>query len=63
VDLAAETPPLVTGSETTEIEDRGLGITPEELDHLNVRLANPPEFGPLLRPYTLTRGEMGVDRT
>jgi hypothetical protein len=27
-----------------EIEDRGLGMTPERLDELNERLANPPEF-------------------
>ncbi|WP_161628130.1 nitrate- and nitrite sensing domain-containing protein [Microbispora catharanthi] len=27
-----------------EVEDRGLGIPPEELAHLNARLADPPEF-------------------
>src|SRR5690606_26980622 len=27
-----------------EIEDRGLGIDPEEMKRLNERLANPPEF-------------------
>jgi hypothetical protein len=27
-----------------EIEDRGLGLTPEEYDSVNHRLANPPEF-------------------
>ncbi|MEU6424841.1 nitrate- and nitrite sensing domain-containing protein [Microbispora sp. NPDC046973] len=27
-----------------EVEDRGLGIPPEELSHLNARLADPPEF-------------------
>ncbi|MEW9534387.1 nitrate- and nitrite sensing domain-containing protein [Microbispora sp. NPDC049125] len=27
-----------------EVEDRGLGISPEEMTHLNERLANPPEF-------------------
>ncbi|ETK34305.1 sensor histidine kinase [Microbispora sp. ATCC PTA-5024] len=27
-----------------EVEDRGLGVAPEEMHHLNERLANPPEF-------------------
>ena len=29
-----------------EIEDRGLGMSPDELDDINARLASPPEFDP-----------------
>ena len=29
-----------------EVEDRGLGMTPQRLHELNERLANPPEFNP-----------------
>jgi signal transduction histidine kinase len=29
-----------------EVEDRGLGMSPDELDDINARLASPPEFDP-----------------
>ena len=29
-----------------EVEDRGLGMSPDELDDVNARLASPPEFDP-----------------
>ena len=29
-----------------EVEDRGLGLSPDELDDINARLASPPEFDP-----------------
>ncbi|GAA1288619.1 hypothetical protein Psi02_18770 [Planotetraspora silvatica] len=35
---------LVGNGFVVEIEDRGLGMTPERLAELNERLANPPEF-------------------
>ncbi|GAA0442844.1 hypothetical protein Acor_82200 [Acrocarpospora corrugata] len=35
---------LVARGFVLEVEDRGLGIGPEELAHFNDRLANPPEF-------------------
>ncbi|MEU7940623.1 sensor histidine kinase [Microbispora bryophytorum] len=35
---------LVARGFAIEVEDRGLGITSEELAHINARLADPPEF-------------------
>ncbi|GII57059.1 hypothetical protein Pth03_54480 [Planotetraspora thailandica] len=35
---------LVANGFAVEIEDRGLGMTPERLEELNERLSNPPEF-------------------
>ncbi|HEX8628287.1 MAG TPA: nitrate- and nitrite sensing domain-containing protein, partial [Catenuloplanes sp.] len=37
---------LVPNGFAVEIEDRGLGMTPEALDDANRRLAEPPEFDP-----------------
>ncbi|WP_161627951.1 nitrate- and nitrite sensing domain-containing protein [Microbispora catharanthi] len=35
---------VVANGLAVEIEDRGLGLTPEEYDEINARLADPPEF-------------------
>ncbi|MBE3008446.1 sensor histidine kinase [Microbispora sp. NEAU-D428] len=35
---------IVANGLAVEIEDRGLGLTPEEYDEINARLADPPEF-------------------
>ncbi len=35
---------MVARGFAVEVEDRGLGIPPDELAHLNARLADPPEF-------------------
>ncbi|WP_214415525.1 sensor histidine kinase [Sphaerisporangium fuscum] len=35
---------MVANGFAVEIEDRGLGLTPEEYDEINARLADPPEF-------------------
>ncbi|WP_326634927.1 nitrate- and nitrite sensing domain-containing protein [Streptosporangium sp. NBC_01755] len=35
---------MVARGYAIEVEDRGLGISPEEMARLNVRLADPPEF-------------------
>ena len=37
---------LVANGFAIEIEDRGLGMTPQRLAELNERLANPPDFNP-----------------
>src|SRR5690606_32964038 len=37
---------LVANGHVIEIEDRGLGMSPEDLAAANERLANPPEFNP-----------------
>ncbi|MEU8175086.1 nitrate- and nitrite sensing domain-containing protein [Microbispora hainanensis] len=41
VEVRAE---VVANGLAVEIEDRGLGLTPEEYDEINRRLADPPEF-------------------
>lgn len=35
---------LVANGLAIEVEDRGLGLTPEEYDEINARLTDPPEF-------------------
>ena len=37
---------MVASGFVIEVEDRGLGISPQRLAELNERLANPPEFNP-----------------
>jgi signal transduction histidine kinase len=37
---------LVARGFAVDVEDRGLGLSPEELEAINLRLASPPEFDP-----------------
>jgi len=41
---------LVAHGLVIEIEDRGLGMSPESLAEFNARLTDPPDFDPATRP-------------